>query len=57
MEKVKTILKKLFKDPNGHIALKRLLGTLIILGYLGVSLYKGEFNNPASILTLLFAGV
>ena len=57
MKKINSILKKLFTDPNGHIALKRLLGTLIILGYLGISLYKGEFDNPVAILTLLFAGV
>lgn len=57
MEKVKNILKKLFVKDDGHIALKRILGTLIVLGYLGVSLWNGKFDNPASILTLLLAGV
>ena len=57
MEKVKNILKKLFVKEDGNIALKRILGTLIILGYLGVSLWNGQFDNPVAILTLLFTGV
>lgn len=57
MEKVKNILKKLFIKEDGSVALKRILGTLIVLGYLGVSLWNGQFDNPVAILTLLFAGV
>lgn len=57
MKKVISFLKKLFTKEDGSIALKRILGTLIVLGYLGVSLWKGQFDNPVAILTLLFAGV
>ena len=54
MNKLKTYLKKCFITEDGHIALKRILATLLILSYIGVSIYKGEFENSSSILTILF---
>ncbi|MGN0929290.1 MAG: hypothetical protein ACI4N3_01480 [Alphaproteobacteria bacterium] len=56
-EFILTALKKCFVKPDGQIGLKRILGTLIVLGYLGVSIYQGSFENPVAILTLLFTGV
>jgi len=57
MKKVISFLKKLFTKEDGSIALKRILGTLIVLGYIGVSLWNGQFDNPVAILTILFTGV
>lgn len=47
-------LKKCFVSKEGHIKLKRILATLVILSYIIVSIYNGHFENPASILTILF---
>lgn len=57
IEFLKIGLKKCFIKTDGSVALKRILATLLILSYIGVSIYKGCFENPASILTLLFTGV
>lgn len=57
MNKILSILSKLFVNKDGNIALKRILATLIILGYLAVSIYNGEFENPVGIITILLTGV
>lgn len=52
-----TGIKKCFVKPDGQIGLKRILGTLLVLSYIGVSIYTNSFENPVAILTLLFSGV
>lgn len=46
-------LKKCFVNESGHIRLKRLLATLLILSYIGISIYNKHFENPSQILSLL----
>ena len=50
-------LKAVFVKPDGQIGLKRILGTILVLSYIGVSIYTNSFENPVAILTLLFSGV